>query len=367
MSPHQHPEGRQPGRAQDSGTFNDWSEGLTPGQEQLQVHLSCLVDGELDEVAAAHVMVQMEESAECRAFFDDARRFVRLHKDMADPDRLEARLAMMTGALLSGDEMAAEAERCDVVHRLATIFYQLGKAHVLAGTDGKAFRERVFEAAVPVESVDHAKAAGRGFVDGILMAGKDARTGLNWREARHLLNGRLEQISEPLEKGHRLLEQALETDPTHEEARIYLGFLYTHQGKTIKAARVYREVFDSALTEANRGHAANQLGRLYCQEEDFRRALVCWRWVTMSGLADRDERFWMARFNIGVVYAMLGDRDRSLNYFRRLLDAHPGHEAEVAHYFATGPELREAIDSQAGFAEALMARCPELFQEGAAH
>ncbi|MDA1265973.1 MAG: hypothetical protein O2816_12905 [Planctomycetota bacterium] len=346
----------------DSTSFHDWSEGLTPAQEQLQSNLSCLVDGELDEVAAAHVMVQLEESTECQAFFEDARRFVRLHKDMADPERLEARMAMMTGALLGEGEMVAEAARADVVHRLATIFYQLGKAYVLAGVDGDGFRERVFEASV---EVDDAKTSGRGFVDGVLLSGKDARTNLNWRQARHLLNGRLEKIADPLEKGERLLMQALDTESEHEEARIYLGFLYNHQGKKIKAAEMYRDVFDSALCEENRGHAANQLGRLYLWEEDYRKATICWRWLTMSGLADRDERFWMARFNIGVAYALAGDPSRSTDYFRQLLDAHMEHLTEVIRYFTSGPELAEAIDSQAGFAELLLERCPELFQPDA--
>lgn len=339
--------------------WEDGSEGLSPEQEKLQVHLSCLVDGELDEVAAAHVMVEAEDSPECQAFLEDARRFVRLHKDMADPDRLEARLAMMTGALASEGEMAADAARLDLVHRLATIFYQLGKAYVMAGVDGPAFRERVFEATV---EVDDAKNAGRGFVDGVMLSGKDARTGLNWRQARHLLNGRLERIADPLEKGERLLHQALETEPEHEEARIYLAVLYVHQGKKVKAAELYRDVFDTALSEENRGHAINQLGRLYLWEDDHRKALTCWRWLTMSGLADQDDRFWMARFNIGVAYALAGDPTRSVDYFRRTIDAHPEHLVDVVRYFASGPELARAIDSQAGFTEELLARCPELFQ-----
>ena len=336
--------------------------GLSQAEVQLQHDLSCLVDGELDEAAAARVMVQMEESQACQAFFEDARRYVRLHRDMADPERLEARLATLAGAWVpasSSSSLLAEAERQDLIHRLATIFYQLGKAYVLAGVDLEAFQERVFETAVAVETT---KTRGRGFVDGVLLGGKDARTGVDWQQARHLFNGRLERIEEPLEKGSRLLLGALETDPSHEEARIYLAFLYSHQGKTIRAAELYREVFDTAMSMENRGHAANQLGRLYREECEWRKALTCWRWLTMTGLADADKRFWMARFNIGVVYANTGDQERSLYYFRRLLDAHPDHVADVAQAFAALPQLQRTIESQAGFPEALMERCPELFQ-----
>lgn len=345
------------------GQFHDWSEDLTPAETELQYNLSCLVDGELDEVAAANVMVQLEESPECRSFFEDARRFVRLHKDMADPERLEARMAMMTGSLLNEGDMAAEAARVDLVHRLATIFYQLGKAYVLAGVEGPAFRDRVFEAAVKVDDVS---TAGRGFVDGVLISGKDSENSSHWRQARHLLDGRLEQISDPLEKGERLLEQALDTEPDHEEARIYLAYLFAHNKKTLQAARCYREVFDGALSMENRAHAINQLGVLYAGEGDWRQALVSWRWLLMSGVAQTDDRFWFAWFNVGMAYAYTGDQERCLSYWRQLLDSKPHVASDIASVLAETPDLRGAIDSQAGFPEALMERCPELFEAGGA-
>jgi tetratricopeptide (TPR) repeat protein len=354
-----------------TGEFHKgWSAGLTATEVALQENLSCLVDGELDEAAAARVMVQMEESQACRAFFDDAMRYVRLHKDMVDPARLEARLATLSGAIdgVSGSDpmqnIAAEAERIDLVHRLATIFYQLGKAYVLAGVDLDAFRERVFESAVAVDpgtSHADAKTAGRGFVDGVLLTGRDAQTGVDWRQARHLLNGRLERIAEPLDKGRRLLHQAIETDCNHEEAKIYLAFLMAHEGKTLRAAEIYRDVFDTALSQENRGHAANQLGRLYNAEENWRKAITCWRWITTTGLADNDPRFWMARLNIALAYAYTGDQQRSLDYFRQLLDLHPDRVTDVAQVVGETDQLRTAIDSQPGFLEAFYERCPELF------
>ena len=77
--------------------------------------------------------------------------------------------------------------------------YQLGKAYTLSALEPTAFRERVFEAAVPVQST---KTRGRGFVDGVLSSrGEDDQDRpsvtsgeVDWREARHLLNGRLERI-----------------------------------------------------------------------------------------------------------------------------------------------------------------------------
>ena len=196
--------------------------GLSDAQLSLQQDLSCLVDGELDEGAAARAMVMLEEDSEARSFFDDIRRFARHHRDLSEPQRLEARVAM-----LGATEIARAAENIDLAHRLATIFYQLGKAYT-AAVDVN-LQERVFESAVPV---DQTKTRGRGFVDGVVDSGRADETASavgselwggrdDWARARHMLNGRLEQITDPMEKGRRLLEQAAEIDPSHEESRIY--------------------------------------------------------------------------------------------------------------------------------------------------
>jgi tetratricopeptide (TPR) repeat protein len=333
----------------------------------FQLDLSCLVDGELEDMASARAMLHLEECDLCRGFFEDTRRCVRLHKDVSDPDRLMARIAALTGS-----DLAAEAAGIDLAHRLATIFYQLGKAYTLAAID-PGFRERIFESTVPV---DEFKTRGRGFVDGVLASGgqsagaSDTQTkgddaSVDWQHARHLLNGRLERITDPLEKGKRLLQEALTVDPEHEEARLYVAFVHAHEGRNLRAAEEYRAVFDRSVSDVNRGLAAIQLGRLHSSEDNFSRAIACFRWVTITGLADRDDRFWFARFNLGQVYARRLSPDRSLNYFRELLDKHPTRVGEVAEAFARSPRLRETIDTQPGFGQALFDRCPELFRSPA--
>jgi tetratricopeptide (TPR) repeat protein len=331
-----------------------WKEGLDEVCSNFQVDLSCLIDAELDEHAAGRAMVHMEACECCRQFFDDTRTHVALHRDVADPERLFARFAMLK---LTGAESLRAVEGLDLVHRLATVFYQLGKAYVLAGID-PGFRERVFESIVPVEST---QTRGRGFVDGVLLQGKTTAGGLDWQRARAMLNGRLERIESPLEKGRRLLEEALAIDPSHEEVQLYLAFLHGHEGRRVTAAEEYRQVFHTAIQDTNRGHAAIQLGRLYSAEKNYRKAIACWRWVTISGLADADDRFFVARFNLGMVYALTHNRRRSLGYFRELLDRHPSRVAEVAELFSRSPKLREAIDDQPGFPEDLVKTCPELF------
>ncbi|MEC8511378.1 MAG: hypothetical protein VX015_04465 [Planctomycetota bacterium] len=358
-----------PGADASDWDFHAWEgpswgqvEELSEAQLSLQQDLSCLVDGELDEGAAARAMVMLEEDPEARSFFDDIQRFARHHRDLSEPHRLEARVAM-----LGATEIARAAENIDLAHRLATIFYQLGKAYTLAAADPEAFQERVFERAVPI---DQTKAHGRGLVDGVVDSGRaGARGGElwggrdDWTRARHMLNGRLEQIADPMEKGRRLLEQATEIDPSHEESRIYLAYVLSREGKTLRAAALYRDVFDTAMGLENRGHAAMQLGRLHFAEGAVRQALVLWRWVTVSGLAAVDQRFNIVRFNIGIAYASLGLDDRALASFRTLMDRHVEAEqspAELARLFVENGDARAIFESRPGFVERLTRDVPEL-------
>ena len=333
--------------------YEQWIEDPADLCGHFQKDLSCLIDGELGEAAGARAMVHIEECSKCSEFLDDIRLQARSHKDVADPSRLFARISMLTGS-----DFDQGIEDIELVHRLATIFYQLGKSYVLIATD-PGYSERVFEKAVPVEPT---KTAGRGFVDGVLLKGKENAGNTDWGRARHFLNGRLERIESPLEKGRRLLQEALDIDPSHEEARLYMAFLLSHDGKLLKAATEYRNIFNTAIDVVNRGLAAVQLGRLYSREDDFKKAIACFRWIMISGLARMDERFFFVRFNLGGVYARMGDRERSLREFRTLLDENPGRTEEIAGLFARSTScLLPAIERQEGFAQALFERCPELF------
>src|SRR4029077_20652281 len=103
-------------------------------------------------------------------------------------------------------------------------------------------------AAVPVDST---QARGRGFVDGVVMNGKSSAGGLDWTRARSMLNGKLEKIESPLEKGRRRIEEPSSTDPSHEEAQLYLAFLHAHEGRRLRAAEEYRRIFETAVDERN--------------------------------------------------------------------------------------------------------------------
>lgn len=353
--------------AWDSELEAELSAGAVSDRTALQMDLSALADGELDEAAAARVMVQLQADEGCRSFFDDVQRFARLHRDMDEPDRVVARLTALTGTGLPGigdlesaiggaaGSFEQRVEEIDLVHRLATIFYSLGKAYVLAALDPASFRERVFEAAAPINVT---RTTGRGFVDGVLKGGRSEGHRVDWNDARRSLNGRLERLEDPMVKGLHLLEQALATDPSHEEARIYLAFVYAQQGKTLKAADQYREVFDTAIRMENRGHAAIQLGQLHTAEEEHRRAATFYRWVRTTGLETSEPRFWFVNYNIAMAYLGMGQQERCLDYLAGLAETYPNRVNEAASLVVDASLFKDAIQSQPGFAERFAERCP---------
>jgi tetratricopeptide (TPR) repeat protein len=325
-------------------------------RELLQFDLSQMVDGELQEEPAARTLERLEALPECREFFEHIVAQVSAHREVADPEQLAERYRQLTGGRLPAD-----LETRQLVHRLASIFYQVGKAYALSAFDPD-WRQRVFERAVSVEA---ARSHGRGFIDGIAArqaVGPSNQFGqVAWHHKRHLLNGLLERIERPADKAKRMLEECLKVEPDYDPAHLYLGFLEQKSGLRLRAAKRFRYVFDEAVDPGNRGHAAMQLGKLYVLEGEFRSALTWFRWLGLSGLARLDERFFPALFNVGLCYAHLGQGRRAVDAFRSMLDRHPGRRADLAGFFARSPKLRLAIDSQPDLARDLLARCPELF------
>lgn len=322
---------------------------------ELQLQLSMLVDGELDETAAGRAIAELESCPDSRDFFDSIRAQIRLHRELQDTESLRSQYAELVGCALPRDMETRQA-----VHRLAEIFYQLGKAYALSAHDPD-YRTRVFEEAVAVDST---RARGRGFVDGVAHREGGEYGGFDWRAKRHLLNGTLEKIEEPLVKARRLLDEALLVEPDNEPAQLYLGFLDAREGRKIAAAKRFRKIFDEAIEEGHRGHAATQLGVLHAEEGSWREALVWYRWIGMSGLADLDPRFFVAKFSAGVCYVHLGQRRRALETFRSMLDRYPERTDELAGFFARSPVMQREIDAQPGFPDELAATCPELFGHG---
>ncbi len=329
-------------------------------REAFQSDLSALLDDELDERAVGRTMERLESDAECREFFSSIQRSLEAHREVSAQGLDASADGFFAGTFreLLGSKAGRTLEDRQLAHRLAVIFYQLGKAYVLAGCDAD-WRQRVFER--PVE-VDHQRATGRGLVDGIAERSEGDRAGFDWAAKRHLLNGTLEKILAPFEKARRMLEECLEIESDYEPAILWLANLDRLEGRPLRAARGFERVFEEGISPSNRAHAAMQLGKSLVAEGDYQEALRYFRWIGLSGELRRDKRFFPAGFNIGLCFVHLGKYERAVSAFRNLLDDNPERVADVAAFFTGSPALQGAASSAPGFLEALYERCPELFQ-----
>ncbi len=324
--------------------------------EAFQADLSAMLDEELNEQAAARTMQRLEQDAECRDFFSSIQLSLQAHRHTKDPEFLVDQYRTLVGR-----GMPRALEDRQLVHRLAIIFYQLGKAYVLTGSDPD-WRQRVFEQPVEVERM---RATSRGWVDGVAVRSGpgSSSSGFDWSQKRHLLNGTLERISAPFEKARRMLDECLAIEDDFEPALLWLAMLDRLEDKRISALRGFTRVFEQGISPTNKAHAAMQLGKMHAAEGDYAEALTYFRWIGLSGELARDRRFFPAGFNAGSCYAHLRRPARAIATFRRLLDEHPERSGDLARFLAGSPATQEVINQQAGFAEALFEQCPELFRD----
>lgn len=333
-------------------------------REAFQADLSALLDEELDEHKVARTVRRLESDEECQEFFSSIERSMHAHREVVerglDANASDAFIADTLRSLL-GKQVEDSLEDRQLTHRLAKIFYELGKAYVLTGSDPD-WRQRVFDRP---EEVDRQRAAGRGFVDGVAERSEATDSRLDWSSKRHLLNGTLEKIQEPFEKARRMLQECLSIEPDFEMAILWLANLDRLEGHPLRAARGFERVFEEGISTTNRAHAAMQLGKGLVAEGDYKEALRYFRWVGLCGELSRDRRFFPAGFNVGLCLVNLGKTRQALSAFRNLLDTHPDQAPQIAGFLAGSAELQAQMVSLPGFLEALYELCPELFQPAA--
>ena len=90
----------------------------------FQRDLSALFDSELPEDAARRTMAHMEACEDCAEFFQAIRLQALAHKDLSVPGSLAQRLRR-----LRGEDLFEGMTDSEIVRRLATALYQLGKAY----------------------------------------------------------------------------------------------------------------------------------------------------------------------------------------------------------------------------------------------
>ena len=295
----------------------------------FQRDLSALFDQELPEDAARKTMAHMQVCGDCGEFFQAIRLQALAHRDLAVPGSLSRRLRRMRG-----DDLFEGLTDSEIIRRMASALYQLGKAYVLLATDNE-YLLRVAEEPVVIDHfvageandlVEAAGATGACCVDEAL---------LRDRTENNLVQGR------------KLLEEALRLKPQFSEALLYHGFVCQVQGELEGAQKAYHQVFLRSERMTNRVHAAIQLGMLYDRADQNERALRMYRWVLASGIVQRKPQFDFVLFNVAVEHVSLGDLDAAATMFGRIRLHHPPTWESAMKWIRNSPELLQRLGQHA--------------------
>lgn len=309
----------------------------------FQLGLSALLDGELAESHTRSTLAHLEGCSECAEFFQAVRLQALAHRDLAVPGSLARRLRR-----LPGNDLFQGLTDAEIVRRLASVLYELGKAYSLVATDG-AYLLRIAEEPVEIDSFTATEAAET--------ADLVAQSGAATTRFSELVG----DSASNLVKAHAMLQEALSLKPRFAEARLYLGFVLQNQDKPEQAAAAYRQVFLTTDRLTNRAHAAIQLGMIYDNAQEHHKALRIYRWVVASGLVARQPEFAFVLYNIAVQHTMLRQREEAVQVLNVLHTEHTQLWPTVVDWLHSAADLLVILGADHPSRERLQQLEPALF------
>ncbi|MBI3820189.1 MAG: hypothetical protein HY286_15955 [Planctomycetes bacterium] len=341
---------------------NDASEPCAP----FAADLSALVDREVDETVARRLVVHLEVCNRCREFFVSMRQMAATHRDAA------AIADKVKGNSQKSREYADETNReraarlriqrivgRRVFRRFAAVLYRIAKSYLLITAD-RSYRIEVFRQPV---ALDVEALRGQQILNRVLAKGEGRFAGYDWVQAGRLLREALDSDDDLRERARVLLEEALRLKPKFAEARLYLGFYYKLCGNLDSAEREFSQVFESARSVENRGHAGTQLVTVHEARGNFERALVVIERMLARRLPEHDSRFYFTYFNLAVVRSLRNELPLAADALTTLARRFPERMGEIRAKLAQSEPLREAFRNSPEFRANVERRIPALFAD----
>jgi tetratricopeptide (TPR) repeat protein len=254
---------------------------------------------------------------------------------------------------------------------LARLFYELGKAYVLAGNRALNVKKRQSVAAAsrprPVRGAEaDARRVMREVED---LSAANARSqapptgsALLLRRSKQLF-GTSRRESGVLTRARRFLEEALALDPALDEARLYLGFQHAVVGRPDRARLQFRKVYLQGRRPVHRLMAVQSLGKLHAETGDYRRAIDCYEEVVQSDHArDGGEPGLFPSFlNLAVNYAKAGLAEKAIAQFAGLVRRFPERREQIRGLLARKTGFQALLAQDTSLKQDLVARAPALF------
>lgn len=246
-----------------------------------------------------------------------------------------------------------------VFRRFAAVLYRIAKSYLLITSD-RSYRIEVFRQPV---ALDTEAVRGQELVNRILAKGEGRFAGYDWVQAGRLLRETLDSDEDLRERARVLLEEALRLKPNFAEARLYLGFYFKLRGDLNAAEREFGNVFNSARSIENRGHAGAQLVTVHEARGHYDKALEVIERMLARRLPESDSRFYFTYFNLAVVRSLRSEYSQAADALATLARRFPERMGEIRAKLAQSEPLREAFRSSPEFRANVERRVPALFAD----
>jgi tetratricopeptide (TPR) repeat protein len=333
--------------------------------------ISLFVDHELASAGVSRLTSHLTDCEACRSYVDDLRDMADLHREMADDAPLATEDAVR--GLVDRHSLFAGITRrllLDKSGELARLFYELGKAYVLAGNQASLGRR--FQKVAPVARVADIRAttdrARRVAREGEALAAAapaesrgDFRHGSLFGRSRKLFDDTAAPGAGALASGLRCLTAALALRPELDEARLYLGFHHMLVGRLDRAGAEFRRVYRSGKDPVHRLMALQYLGNVHSTRYEHKRAIECYEQVAAEDRRSSEPRFYTALVNLGMDCAKLGLEERSARHFAELVERFPAHLNQSRQLLSQATDFTALLQRDAHLRESLRRSVPALF------
>lgn len=340
--------------------------------KHLLVDLNALADGELAGADVTRLVTHTQQCEGCGEYLETLRRLSELHRRSAallarpedtEVDAAEALRRVDPGALL-GQVLGHAAQ--DEWTSLSRLFYELGKAYVLAGNQRLPSRSqrqvRVRTAPADIRRTEARARQHLNQVDELTEAGAQARRGeLFRRRTRRLFDAAAAPGAAALVKGRRFLEEALAIDPALDEARLYLGFQLLVTDRIDRARVEFRRVHREGRDPTLRLMAMQWLGNLNVNTSHLDEAVCCYQHVVASDGAQIEPRLFSSFLNLPVTLGKLGRWEEAVTHFKTLVQTFPERLAQVREMLDGMSAFRRLIDEDQRLHQDLRDELPGLF------
>ncbi len=332
--------------------------------------INLFVDHELAAPGMPRLTAHLRECDSCRSYVDDLREMAELHRVAAADAPASAEDAVRElvdrHALFAGITRRLLQDKSEELSRL---FYELGKAYVLAGNQaslGRRFQKvnpvsRAVEIRVTADRARRVAREGEALAAAAPVESRgDFRHGSLFGRSRKLFDAPTPGAG-ACASGLRCLTAALALRPELDEARLYLGLHYLLVGRLDRAGTEFRRVYRSGKDPVHRLMALQYLGNVHSTRFEHQRAIECYEQVAAEDSRSSEPRFYTALVNLGMDCAKLGQKERSARHFAELVERFPSHLDQSRQLLSQAKDFTALLQRDAHLRESLHRNAPALF------